>query len=48
MTEFAQFSADDSAEDLRELIHKNCRLFPNGPCADYNLETAKCTVRRRE
>lgn len=48
MTEFAQFSADETAEDLIELIHKNCRLYPEGPCGDYDLMTGKCNMRRRE
>jgi phospholipid-translocating ATPase len=48
MTEFAQFSADETAEDLKELIQKSCRVSPEGPCGDYDLLTAKCSVRRRE
>ncbi|CDW80139.1 probable phospholipid-transporting atpase iib-like [Stylonychia lemnae] len=48
MTEFAQFSSDDTAEDLKELIFKNCRLFGEGPCGDYDIITAKVQTRRRE
>lgn len=48
MTEFAYFSADETAEDLYELIMKNSKAFPEGPCGDFDLHTAKCTVRRRE
>eukprot|EP00347_Sterkiella_histriomuscorum_P020592 403337222 len=48
MTEFAQFSSEDTSEDLKELIHRNCRQYGEGPCADYNLDTAKVQVRRRE
>lgn len=48
MTEFAQFSAEETADDLRDLIAKNCRTYPEGPCGDYDIATAKCNVRRRE
>lgn len=48
MTEFAQFSADETADDLRELILKNCRQMPLGPCGDYDAITGKCNARRRE
>lgn len=34
LTEFAQFSADASADDLRELVLRNCRLHPEGPAGD--------------
>jgi hypothetical protein len=47
MTEYAQFSADETADDLRELIYKSCRAF-EGPCGDYDPVTAKVNVRRRE
>lgn len=48
MTEYAQFSADDTAEDLKELIIKNCRNSTEGPCGDYDHETGKTNVRRRD
>ncbi len=48
LTEFAQFSAEDSAEDLKELILKNCRIHPEGPAGDYDLETAKPSHKRRD
>lgn len=48
MTEFAQFSSDETADDLRELIARNCRIYESGPCGDYDLVTAKCNMRRRE
>ena len=48
MTEYAQFSAEETADNLRELIHKNCRIYEKGPCGDYDLVTGKCNVKRRE
>lgn len=48
LTEFAQFSAEDSAEDLKELILKNCRIHPEGPAGDYDLGSAKPSSKRRE
>lgn len=48
MTEFAQFSAEDTAEDLKELIYRNCRQYGDGPCGDYDLQTARPNARRRE
>jgi hypothetical protein len=48
MTEYAQFSAEETADNLRELIHKNCRTYEKGPCGDYDLVTGKCNVKRRE
>ena len=48
MTEFAQFSADESSEDMKELIIKNCALHSDGPCGDYDLFTAKTNNKKRE
>jgi hypothetical protein len=48
MTEFAYFSADETAEDLKDLIMKNCKVFPDGPCGDFDLESGKTHSRRRE
>ena len=48
MTEYAQFSADETAEDLRELVYKSCRNFGSGPCGDYDIDTAKVNTRRRD
>jgi hypothetical protein len=48
MTEFAYFSADETAEDLEDLIMKNCKVFPDGPCGDFDLESGKTHSRRRE
>lgn len=48
MTEFAQFSADESAEDLKDLVQRNCLLFPNGPSGDFDLDAGRYTLRRRE
>lgn len=47
-TEFAQFSADESSLELLDEILKNCKLHPNGPAGDFDVQTGKQSLKKRE
>jgi hypothetical protein len=48
VTSGGYYQVDENSEELREQIMKNCKLNPEGPAGDFNVENGKCAVKKRE